>query len=117
MSRTFTLFRTIAAPVGQSTHDMYKIPTGRSAIVDINILWNNYIPNDNSDTDPSIYISVNIKKQAGGSVSVGNDNFSSHNSLKLKRCILESGDTISISLNGLKASSFNIIVAISGILQ
>ena len=124
MSKTFTLFKNIAAPKGQSRHDIYTVPVGRSAIVDIRITPTYTSSSSGSGGGSSggsnviaIYISVVIRKQGSGSGSIGNDNFTSSNLLKLDGCILESGDTLSISVNSIGVEDLNIAVAIGGILQ
>lgn len=118
MSKTFTLFKNITAAQGSSTHNIYEVPVGRSAIVDITIT-----PTYTSDSSSSgssnitINISVIIRKQNGTTGIVDNDSFKSSNSLRLERCILESGDTIIISANVIGVDSSNIAVVMGGILQ
>ena len=119
MSKTFTLFKNITAPKGSSTHEVYTVPVGRSAIVDITITPT-YTSNDSSSSGSNnitINISVVIKKQNGSLGIIGNDSFKSSNSFKLDSCILESGDTLSISVNGIGVEDLSIAVAIGGILQ
>ena len=117
MSKTFTLFKGIAAPKGSSTHDIYTVPTGKSAIVDIRITPTYTISSDSSRNVITINISVIIRKQGGGSGVIGVDSFTSSNLLKLDGCILESGDTLLISVNSIGVENLNIAVAIGGILQ
>lgn len=116
MSRTFTLFKRITAAQGSSTHNIYEVPVGKSAIVDITITPT-YTSNGSGSSNITINISLVVKKQNNTTGIIDNDSFKSSNSLRVERCILEGGDTISISVNIIGVDSSNIAVVIGGILQ
>ena len=90
MSKTFTLFKSIAAPKGSSTHEVYTVPVGRSAIVDMTITLT-YTSNSGSGSSGSsgssnnitLNISVVIRKQTGSSGLIGSDSVKSNNTIKL----------------------------------
>lgn len=116
MSKTFTLFKSITAAQGSSTHNIYEVPVGKSAIVDIAITPT-YTSDSSGSSNITINISVVVRKQNGTSGIIDNDSFKSSNSLRAERCILEGGDTIIISVNVIGVERSNIAVVIGGILQ
>ena len=115
MSRTFTFVRTFYSD-GRLTHDFYKVPTGKSAVVDVNLVVRGFYRSSNSDPIPNIDASVTLTKANGTKGVIDAELFTPSGALRVKKCALESGDTIGISVATTSGIRFNTYAYVGGVL-
>ena len=117
MSRTFTFVRSFGSD-GGLTHDFYKVPTGKSAVVDVNLVVNgSYSSGSSSSSNPiSIYASVTLTKANGSSGAIDSEVFTPSGALRVKKCALESGDTIGIRVSTSPGIKFSTSAYVGGVL-
>lgn len=118
MSRTFTQIRTFSSD-GTLIHDFFKVPTGKSAVVDMII--NVQYAYGGSGTN-SINIAAILTKADGSSGAILGDILTPSSDgvlrvLRLERCALESGDMISITVSTNSGVNFSTSVYLGGVLQ
>ena len=118
MSRTFTQIKAFFSD-GALRHDFFKIPKGKSAVVDmiINVQYSH-----GGEDRISISISATLTKADGSSGSILTDAFAPTNDgflrvLRLERCALESEDTISVNVSTNAGVKFSTSVYLGGVLQ
>ena len=114
MSRTFTFVKPFNSD-GGLIHDFYKVPAGKSAIVDVNVVVI-YGYGAGSDTTPDITASVTLKKANGSEGVIDSEVFTPNGTLRVKKCALESGDTIGISASTTRGAKFGTYAYVGGVL-
>ena len=118
MSRTFTQIKSFFSD-GTLKHDFFKVPKGKSAIVDMIInVW--YF----SGGGDKFYITIAavLTKADGSSGTILVDAFNpasdgSLRVLRLERCALESEDMISVNISTKAGVRFSTSVYLGGVLQ
>ena len=114
MSRTFTFVKAFSSD-GGLVHDFYKVPTGKSAIVDVNVVViDGYRIGD--DPAPNITASVTLKKANGSNGVIDSETFTSSGTLRTKKCALESGDTIGVNVSTNAGGGFSTYAYVGGVL-
>lgn len=118
MSRTFTQIRTFSSD-GGLRHDFFRVPKGKSAIVDM-IITVNYAYGGGDRIN--ITIAAKLTKADGSSGSIIADAFAPLTDgalrvLRLERCALESGDTISVKVSTKAGVKFGTSVYLGGVIQ
>ena len=118
MSRTFTQIRAFSSD-GTLIHNFFRVPKGKSAIVDMII---NVGYSYGGDGKISIGIAATLTKADGSSGSILADRFipnidGSLRVLRLERCALESEDTISVNVSTNSGVVFSTSVYLGGVLQ
>lgn len=114
MSRTFTFVRAFNSD-GDLIHDFYKVSTGKSAVVDVNVVVI-YGYGASSGTTPNITASVTLKKANGSEGVIDSEVFTPNGTLRVKKCALESGDTIGIRVSTTRGVKFGTYAYVGGVL-
>lgn len=118
MGRTFTQIRAFSSD-GSLRHDFFKVPKGKSAIVDMIVNVNyGYGGSDRS----SITMAATLTKADGSTGSILTDTFAPLTDgalrvLRLERCALESEDTISVNVSTQAGIKFGTSVYLGGVIQ